>query len=77
MRGPAGGLSNGIQAVGNLKEFVSVNAHDVQYGDVEVEQAKKEMSSLAGKVARRMHGQGIRGRTVSLKVKYETGPHHR
>ncbi|MFO7599677.1 MAG: DNA polymerase IV [Candidatus Desulfacyla sp.] len=34
------------------------------------DQAKKEILSLAGKVARRMRRAGVRGQTISLKVKY-------
>jgi DNA polymerase-4 len=37
---------------------------------VTIDAAKKELLRLSDKVARRMRGQGIAGRTVTLKVKY-------
>jgi len=37
---------------------------------MELDAAKKELLALSGKVARRMRGQGVTGKTITLKVKY-------
>jgi len=51
-----------IKSLGHEETF----AHDLE----DLEEARKEILALSTKVARRMRKKGIRGRTVTLKVKY-------
>ena len=51
-----------IKSVGHEETF----ARDI----MEVEDARREILALSNKVARRMRRKGMRGRTVTLKVKY-------
>jgi len=52
-------------------DMKSVGHEDTFDQDItELKAAKKELMSLAGKVARRMRREKIKGRTITLKVKY-------
>ena len=54
-----------------MQEAKSVGHEETFLQDItELDAAKKELLALSGKVARRMRGQGVTGKTITLKVKY-------
>jgi len=54
-----------------MQEAKSVGHEATFLQDImELDAAKKELLALSGKVARRMRGQGVIGKTITLKVKY-------
>jgi DNA polymerase-4 len=66
-------LSMGIddRDVDTAHDVKSIGHEDTFSEDIyEFESAKKELFSLANRVARRMRREGIEGKTITLKVKY-------
>jgi DNA polymerase-4 len=54
-----------------VREAKSVGHEETFLQDVTVlDEAKKELLALSAKLARRMRGQGVVGKTITLKVKY-------
>jgi DNA polymerase-4 len=53
---------HGVKSIGHEETFLQ----DIK----EMDAAKKALLALSGKVARRMRGRGLSGKTITLKVKY-------
>ena len=66
-------LALGIDSrdVVTLHDIKSIGHEDTYSKDIlDLEPAKRELLSLANRVARRMRRQGLEGKTITLKVKY-------